>query len=542
MAPATLTLLRDAWTWREQEPERSAALLARAAELQSGAQDAGAEDEHTAASAVVRGYHQFRDARQAQALEEAAQALARLAERPESHWYTRALNVRSAAQLELGEFAGALLTLRDQIRLSRDNGDQESEACALHDLGAMHTRRDPGRAGAYLRAAGALFDRLGHPTGQTFVAWSLGELLQVQGRQDEALEHVQEALRRARACGHRLMEVLALSRLGELALGRGEAGQGERWLREALALQLETTHRPLWVSVPPLVPLLIHSGRLSEARQVLEDQLIRADEAGMLAARVALHEALSGVFEALGDPVRALRHARDHLRLFRQENADELARRVQGLEVLHRTELAEHEAQTQRRQNAELRAALAQLEVLHLQVERASVTDELTGVHNRHFLMTHGAASLAAARGPACVAILDIDHFKSINDQYGHDGGDQVLAAFARYLRQSLRPSDLFTRFGGEEFVVIFLDTHLPEAGAALEALNAGVRALPHAGVSPDLQLSFTAGVVAVVGGDLLDALHRADALLMQGKRSGRARVVCEPEGAAPGRSLAPTS
>lgn len=541
MASVTLTLLRDAWTWREQEPGRSAALLARAAEGQPDAHDASTQDEQVAASAVVRGYHQFRDARQAQALEDSALALTRLAGRPESHWYTRALNVRSAAQLELGEFSGALLTLRDQIRFSRENGDQESEASALHDLGAMHTRRDPGRAGPYLRAAGALFDRLGHPTGQTFVAWSLGELLQVQGRPDEALEHVQLALQRARACGHRLMEVLALSRLGELALGRGEGERGERWLREALALQLHTTPRPLWVSVPPLVPLLIHSGRLGEARQVLEDQLALADAAGMLAAQVALHEALSGVFEALGDPLRALRHAREHLRLFRQENADDLARRVHGLEVLHRTELAEHEAQSHRRQNAELRAALSQLEALHLQVERASVTDELTGVHNRHYLMTQGAARLAAASGPACVAILDIDHFKAINDQYGHDGGDQVLSTFAQSLRQSLRPSDLFTRFGGEEFVAIFLETTLPEASAALEALNVGVRALPHA-VSPDVHLSFTAGVVAVVRGDLRDALRRADALLMQGKRSGRARVVCEPEGAEPGRSIVPSS
>ena len=260
----------------------------------------------------------------------------------------------------------------------------------------------------------------------------------------------------------------------------------------------------------------------------------------MATTQMSVHELLSEVYEALGDVLQALFHAREYIRLFRQLNAEEQAQKVRGLEVLHRTELAQQEVQAQRRSNEELRATLAEMEWLHRQLEQVSVTDELTGIDNRRSLMTRGARLLASpsADGPtgAAIAILDIDHFKIVDDTCGHGGGDQVLREFAQYLWAGLRERDLLTRFGGEEFVVIFPDTPLGEAYVLLDRLRLGLRIYRFRGLPVSFIVSFTAGLVGCPDSDLLEALHRADQLLYRGKRSGWNAVSSERSGEPPGR------
>ncbi len=526
-----LAVLSEAWAWRELSGARCRELLQRAGTVPVSVAVLAAEV--AAATLVVWGYLCFREARQAEALESAAEAIRLLSDHQESFWYTRALSVCSCAQLELGEFELATLSLRETLRACRENGDAEIEGASLHDLGVMHTRRDPEHAEGYLQAAGTVFERIDHPVGCSFVAWSLGELRERQGRLEQAMMLYRSALDLSRACGHLFLEVLVLSRLGELELQQGDPLAGEQWLRQALTRQADDPSRPLWMTVPPLVRLLIYTGRMLEARQVLEAQLAGARAAGMTSPLLSIHELLSEVLEALGEYRLALEHSREHLRLFRQENALEQAQKVRGLEVLHRTELAQQEARTLSQRNAELKDALAELERLHRQLEQISVTDELTGVHNRHYLMTQGMRLLEAqaeASHPAhvAVAILDIDHFKSVNDMYGHDGGDRVLRAFAQLMKAGLRGRDVFTRFGGEEFVILFPDTPLGEAYGLLDQLRLSLRAHVFEGMPPGFKVSFTAGIVNCPDGELLSALRRADQLLYRGKRSGRDAVTRE--------------
>ena len=108
-----------------------------------------------------------------------------------------------------------------------------------------------------------------------------------------------------------------------------------------------------------------------------------------------------------------------------------------------------------KRYNDQLRASVTQT------IEMA-VTDGLTGLHNRRYLDSHLQTLFdraVARRRPLSVMITDLDRFKSINDTYGHDGGDEVLREFARRLRKNVRGIDLACRFGGEEFVVVMPDT-----------------------------------------------------------------------------------
>ncbi len=182
---------------------------------------------------------------------------------------------------------------------------------------------------------------------------------------------------------------------------------------------------------------------------------------------------------------------------------------------------------TQRKQNeARQRRLLAKM-------QRIAAEDELTHLPNRRgfFDALHRIASGAKRhRRPACVAMINIDRFKRVNDRYGHDAGDRALVAVARIMTASLRSEDLVARIGGEEFAVLFPDTGIGAAYAALERLLANVRSTPiilSDGVA--LTVTVSAGLTPIErAGDGANCLQAADAALLKAKKSGRNRIHAE--------------
>lgn len=166
-----------------------------------------------------------------------------------------------------------------------------------------------------------------------------------------------------------------------------------------------------------------------------------------------------------------------------------------------------------------------------LTIEMA-ITDSLTGLHNRGYLERHLSALVDQAQQqvkPLSLLILDIDHFKDINDRFGHAAGDDVLREFSRRLKRAVRGIDLACRFGGEEFVVAMPDTDADLAFLAGERLRE--RIAGEAFVLADgtaLTATASIGVCSLsAGGETPEALlRRADAALYQAKREGRNRVV----------------
>ena len=162
-----------------------------------------------------------------------------------------------------------------------------------------------------------------------------------------------------------------------------------------------------------------------------------------------------------------------------------------------------------------------------------AVTDALTGLHNRRYLDSHIAALFAdsVARGrQLSMLLLDIDRFKSINDTYGHDAGDEVLREFALRVRAHTRGIDVVARFGGEEVVVLVPDTPLEGARNVAERIREQVETLPfpiHGGARR-VAVTVSIGVAARQAGDTsgADILKRADLALYRAKDEGRNRVV----------------
>jgi len=166
-------------------------------------------------------------------------------------------------------------------------------------------------------------------------------------------------------------------------------------------------------------------------------------------------------------------------------------------------------------------------------VQRLVGTDMLTGALNRRAFLEQGEAALARAtrHGESLsLAMLDLDHFKALNDTYGHAVGDLALQAFATTCRESLRPYDLFARIGGEEFVVVLVDSRPEEAWSVLERLRQAVAAIELESEGEVVRFTVSLGL-AVLGGEgsLESGLAQADRALYRAKRSGRNRI-CGPE------------
>ena len=164
-----------------------------------------------------------------------------------------------------------------------------------------------------------------------------------------------------------------------------------------------------------------------------------------------------------------------------------------------------------------------------------AVTDQLTGLHNRRYMAGQlGALANRAARGgdPVAALMIDIDHFKKINDGFGHDTGDEVLREFAVRLASNVRAVDLPCRYGGEEFVVIMPGTQIADAERIAERIRRHVAGSPFrvAGAPEPLSVTISIGVAATLGeGDSAEALlKRADEAVYAAKAAGRNTVIAK--------------
>lgn len=172
------------------------------------------------------------------------------------------------------------------------------------------------------------------------------------------------------------------------------------------------------------------------------------------------------------------------------------------------------------RKNVELRRREAE-------ITRLMLSDPLTGIANRRHFEKSFAHELERCRRYGtrlCLALADIDHFKRINDELGHNAGDEVLCAVARILQQELRSTDFVARWGGEEFALLLPETGLRAAAHLLERLRRGVGRAP---LPPATQaVTVSIGVTGVRSGDTAQsAVARADGALYESKRGGRNRV-----------------
>jgi diguanylate cyclase (GGDEF)-like protein len=426
---------------------------------------------------------------------------------------------RITATSNLGGYHHTLFNLDDARRLSEDALRQAREAGARQIVGTSASNL-------------------------IIIYYAAGEPAQARAMTEFMVTHAHELLPGA-------LEHCALS----LALGHfavGEIAPALRYLDAGAVLSPADGDRiTFWAWLK--AGCLLAQGDARGAREVAERTLAQRRAARMSDPpfdMIQLHRVLADACEAGGDVAAALAYMRQTHSLYERLVGRSARARYIALEVGHQLTQAQRErdmavdshrsVEDDRRRLVELNLALqaqaAETERLHNQLREQALRDPLTGLHNRRYLFETAPGLLELARRsarPLCVVLLDLDHFKLLNDTYGHHAGDLVLQRFSALLTEMLRRSDVVCRHGGEEFVAVMPDIDVEGAqlmlGRLLEVFQKhqpelGRRRLPGG--------SFSAGVAQFPrhGSTLEQLLSRADRALYAAKNRGRSRIEPVPQ------------
>lgn len=181
---------------------------------------------------------------------------------------------------------------------------------------------------------------------------------------------------------------------------------------------------------------------------------------------------------------------------------------------------------------SELGIGLRELRQERDKAMKSALSDELTGLSNRRYAMDFLHQKLGPNKAQAmAVAVIDIDHFKAVNDRFGHAGGDLVLKDFSARLAEAAGRDDMVARIGGEEFLLVLQGARTLGADSVLRCLGASLDTVSPLPEAPEFRYSCSAGVALVRPGETVgEVLRRADEALYQAKRAGRNRVVVHEE------------
>jgi diguanylate cyclase (GGDEF)-like protein len=459
-----------------------------------------------------------------------------------------------------GRNAEGLRAAVEACELFRAAGDRCGECDALTHVGsALRAAGDHAAAISQLEPAEALARELRDDNRLALVLRQIGISLSILGQHQQALSHLQDAdACHRRAAAPELLEHLR-TRLSLLNARHRQiialpADAPERrvglhtlaadWTALARDAQQHSAASVELMALGNFAIALREGGRYAEAIDALNALLPRYAERGMRPNEAICHEHLGAAFHALGKYGTARTHFEQALLILGDDgSSDEVRDTLEGLsgtlEALGDfagalTALRRVRSIEQAKGDAQARAAARQRE---LRIELARLTsqwvqlaqqDPLTGLMNRRGLEAWiPQALLRAERGEALtVLLLDLDHFKSINDRFGHAIGDAVLCAVAQILRDNCRAEDLAVRYGGEEFLLALLGIAPAAAVDVAYRLRASVAAYPWHGIAPGLSATISIGVAtAIEAAERNTLLALADRRLYAAKFAGRDRV-----------------
>jgi diguanylate cyclase (GGDEF)-like protein len=406
----------------------------------------------------------------------------------------------------------ALSYHQQSIMPDAEKSTRHELANVYFNMGVVYQRlRDLPNAKMFVQKSMTLFRSLKDPTGLAFGNYRLGVLAGESGKWEEALGFLDNALPE-------------LTRAGD-------------------ATMIFNAHRAR-------AKAFAHLGRRRDSL----DALARADairsriESSPMEATYL--NAAAEVYAGLGDFEKAYRH-QALLREAEQRNVTE-AREKDAAEVQTRFEVKQKEAENallraRERESEARRVALVLAVVLLLFVlgglglylyrqsqqnrrfASLAMRDDLTGLPNRRSILEYARAQLRVSRMDnvrMCLALIDIDHFKAINDASGHAVGDAVLTAFAEVCARQLRSNDRLGRYGGEEFLLIMPGSDLSQMPLVFSRLRSAIQQIDVPGLLHGRAPTFSMGAVEVTGpADDLDKLvKRADDALYRAKQGGRDR------------------
>jgi len=468
-----------------------------------------------------RGWLNFRDGNPDQSLDDLLRGYALLREHGSREEAMVAAGRLSMAQFSVRDYPQALSLVDETIAFFREQNAQIRLATAL--------------------------DRRAH-------------ILMAADRLDEARMAADEALRIHEGIGDRVGTGLSLMRMCGVEIQRGSLKDAGEWCDRAEATLSKTSgmddndYRTL---AALRGRLYLQLGRWREAVGQF-DRAIAPGGAQPADDIAELYELRSRAHSALGNFAAAFNDQGEFLRRMREQGTLDRIREVASLRVQFENDqekqkiallekdkrLAEERLNSQTRTTQLVAIAglmgLAAAFVLgyallsnrrhRAELIRLAERDELTGLLNRRAIVRKAVELLSRAResrGTLVIGLIDLDHFKSINDRFGHAVGDQLLQRLAVALRTALHTREVFGRYGGEEFLVLFPDTTMEQAKQASEKLRLALREQHLRVDDQDVTVTLSLGLAGYESGDVLfdQVARRADIALYVAKTQGRDRV-----------------
>jgi diguanylate cyclase (GGDEF)-like protein len=446
----------------------------------------------------------------------------------------------------LGDLPRALDYQFRALEIDERTGNPGGRATTLRMIGIVHTKSgDPATGLDFYRKSLALCTRPDDAIERGKTLNNIGINLKALGQYKEAQTALREAHDVFIGLGLPLLQSATLSNLGLVQECLGDVTGAERTLREALDMSEATGYRyGVAHASLSLGKLCIAQGRQDEARRWLDAALDTCERHRLKPTQYECHEALSELHRLTGDTAAALAHFQRFHALEREVLTEAASNKLRAAQIQYELAAAKREADLERARQEALTRANAELEALNIslteanlqktmlldQLERQTYEDALTGLANRRRLDQRLADEFALALRhgrPLTVAIADIDHFKNVNDRFSHAVGDEALRGLAKLLASQVRHTDLVARFGGEEFVLVLVETDEEAAMRVCEKLRLAVANYTWSAIHPGLTLTLSIGVCAnttLPGHERMLAM--ADRNLYSAKAAGRNRVV----------------
>ncbi|OYU25337.1 MAG: hypothetical protein CFE41_21860 [Burkholderiales bacterium PBB2] len=441
----------------------------------------------------------------------------------------RALSNMAVTRMTLGQLPEALELLQHSLSLAEQSGSIVDQAYALGQLGqvlqgigemelaAEHLQRS-------LRCARQTQDLARQATS----ALDLGALLSKLSQHAEARLHLDEALTLSRRTGNVNDLGQALLGLGQSCLRQGDMGAARAAFEEARPLAERAGDIPTLCSIELGLADMWNAGdELDQAQSALARALAQATNSRLSALASQAHRALSELAEQRGEHALALQHYKAHHACEQRLLGEHSQQRLRGLFARQQAQALSQELQAARQADQEKQALLTQLSAQADLLRQLSHEDGLTGLANRRWLdllLEQEFERAARFRHPLSLAMLDLDHFKAVNDRFGHKVGDAVLRQVGRLLRDHCRRADVVARYGGEEFTLLLVETPLPLASQLCDKLRQQVERFDWRSLHPDLHaITVSMGLAGNAEAHEPEALCAlADGRLYSAKNEGR--------------------
>ena len=397
----------------------------------------------------------------------------------------------------INEHKKALPYLLKGLKLARETNHAYAQAITLDSLcHAYRGLKDFQNALAYglesIQVCRALHDQ----RAECEYSLSVGVVYMARGEIHHALQYLEKSQQLAQKLGFRREEAELLRRLSAISFQQGQPEQAFSYLQRALTIAQEI-----------------------EARHEI----------------FKTHADLAAAYKQAGNFEQALTHYERFHTIKEEVFNDQADMRLKSLETAHRLEQAQKEAEIYQLKNQTLQTEIEERKLAQAHAEHIATIDPLTSLFNRrHFfhLAEHAFTKALYDTTPLCIIMFDLDHFKQVNDTYGHLIGDKVLIAAANTIRNGLRTSDILGRYGGEEFSAILPETTVEQGHLVAERIRETLETVPVETEKGLVFITISCGVGKIFIDDSFSTLtlnvliDRADQALYQAKQAGRNRTV----------------